>query len=81
MDNRQNNSKKQKVGKVAEKVKLREKGILALLREDNTLTRGALAEELGIGTNTVYRCIKAMKERGVLKRIGGKYKGRWKIQP
>jgi ATP-dependent DNA helicase RecG len=63
----------------AEKLTTKEKEIIQLMKEDNTISRRNIAEKLGIGTTTVYRYIDSLKTKGVIKRAGGDKGGYWKI--
>ena len=63
----------------AEEFTAKERDILILIKEDNSISRKAIAEKLGIGTTTVYRYIDSLKDKGVIERIGGDKGGYWKI--
>ncbi|GHS91142.1 hypothetical protein FACS1894203_1370 [Bacteroidia bacterium] len=63
----------------AETITIQEQNILALIRNENTISRKSIAKQLGIGTTTVYRHIESLKEKGILERIGGDRGGYWKV--
>ncbi|GHT32405.1 transcriptional regulator [Bacteroidia bacterium] len=63
----------------AETITIQEQNILALIRNENTISRKSIAKQLGIGTTTVYRHIESLKEKGILERIGSDRGGYWKI--
>ncbi len=69
--------------KVTEKVtdNLDEKSIqiLALISEDPGYTSTTISEKLSLSRKTVAQKMKAMKEKGIIKRIGSDRKGYWKI--
>jgi ATP-dependent DNA helicase RecG len=54
--------------------------VLALINEDNGISKKAIAEKLRIGTTTVSRHIKILKNKGVIKRAGGDKGGCWEIK-
>ena len=64
----------------AEKLTAKEEDIIVLIKEDNSISRKAIAEKLGIGTTTVYRYIDSLKGKGVIERVGGDKGGYWKIK-
>ena len=64
----------------AEKMTVREKEIIDLIKEDNRISRTSIAQKLGIGTTTVYRYIDSLKTKGIIERIGGDKGGYWKIK-
>jgi len=55
----------------------REKRILALLRQDPTLTRARMAEILGCSDATIKRALSSMVQKKVICRIGANKKGEW----
>lgn len=63
----------------AENINERETEILALIKKDQNISRRVLAQKLNIGTTTVYRHIKSLKEKGIIERVGGDRGGYWKI--
>jgi len=54
--------------------------VLVLLNEDNGISKKTIAEKLGIGTTTVSRHIKVLKEKDMIERIGGDKGGYWKVK-
>ena len=65
--------------KVTEKVTENEAKVLSLLAEDPAYTSTILAEKLGISRKTVSNRLKALKEKGVIHRVGSDTKGYWEI--
>ena len=57
----------------------RESRIIELLREDPSLTRAGMAEQLGCSDSTVKRILQNLVDKGAIKRIGSKKKGEWII--
>jgi len=57
--------------KVVEKISVVELQILSLLREDPAYTYAALAEKTHLSKKTIFIKIKALKEKGILERVGG----------
>jgi len=53
--------------------------ILALLREEPTLTRTALAERIGITAAGIRYHLDKLRETGRLRRVGSTKKGRWEV--
>ena len=81
LDNDENSAEKLKSGTEndidgIEKVTDR---VLTLINEDNGISKNTIAKKLGIGTTTVSRHIKVLKDKGVIKREGGDKGGYWKI--
>jgi len=64
---------------VTEGVTEKEATILALIKANNQIATTELAETLSVSSNTISARIKAMKEKGVLARIGSDTKGTWEI--
>ena len=56
-----------------------ERAILALLREDPSMTQAEIAESIGKSLPTVKRTMKRLSDAGAIRRIGGKRFGRWEI--
>ena len=54
--------------------------IVASIRENPTITRTEMASALSIGTSTIDRSIRKLKENGILKRIGSNKTGSWEIR-
>ena len=67
------------VEKVGERVSDSESAILSLLREDPAYSYATLAKMIGVSKKTVFIKIKALKEKGIIERIGSDRKGYWKI--
>ena len=63
-----------------EKLKGQEVEIIALIRNDKTISKKTISIKLGIGTTTVSRYIDSLKEKGIIERIGANKGGYWKIK-
>lgn len=57
----------------------RESRIIELLRENPSLTRAGMAEQLGCSDSTVKRILQNLVDKGAIKRIGSNKKGEWII--
>ena len=57
----------------------REKKIVALLRNEPTLTRAKMAEILGCSDATIKRALQSLVQKNVIRRIGSNKKGEWII--
>ena len=66
----------EKVGKTLSK---REKELIALLAEDPAYTYVQLAQKTQISEKSIYTFMKALKEKGCIRRIGSATKGYWEI--
>lgn len=67
------------IEKVTEKVTEKEVEVLALLLDNPEITMVQLAERLEISRKTVAVRLKALKEKGIIQRIGSDRKGYWKV--
>lgn len=69
-------------GVINEAIKLTENEhkILSAIKKNPHITKSTLISTLGISKGTVDRTIKALKERGILERIGSNKTGYWKIK-
>jgi ATP-dependent DNA helicase RecG len=63
-----------------ENLSSREKSIINLMKDNNSISRRLLAKKMGISTATVARDINSLKEKGIIERIGGDRGGYWKIK-
>ena len=66
----------EKAGETISEVELQ---ILSLLREDPAYTYAAIAEKAKLSQKTIYMKVKALKEKGILERVGSDTKGYWNI--
>ena len=57
----------------------RQKEVLELIEEENTISYKALAEKLGINESAVGKHIEVLKEKKVIERVGGT-RGYWRIK-
>jgi predicted HTH transcriptional regulator len=53
--------------------------VFSLIRQDTSITAVDISERLGISLRTVRRQIKALKEQGLIERIGSDKSGHWNI--
>lgn len=56
----------------------RQRDILNLIRQNNKISRKALSNLLDIAESAVQKHIETLKEKGVIKRIGGT-RGWWEV--
>ncbi|MDR1993610.1 MAG: winged helix-turn-helix transcriptional regulator [Nitrososphaerota archaeon] len=54
--------------------------ILALIRENPSVTIPELAEKVGIANRNVEKNLKFLKDNGIIKREGAKKKGEWIVK-
>ena len=54
--------------------------ILCLISENPRITTRELVDIIGIHERNVARNLKALQERGILHRIGGRKEGYWQVQ-
>ena len=54
--------------------------LIALIRENNQITRNELSEKLGIGLEGVKKQILKLKKEGLLARVGDNRTGYWKLE-
>ena len=65
--------------KLSDKLPDKEQRALELLMEDPGLTSVQIAEKLNVSRVSVTKYLKALKEKGIISRIGSDRKGYWKI--
>ena len=53
--------------------------VLDLIKQNNTLTAVDISQQLHISLSTAKRRMKALKEKGLLDRVGSDKTGTWKI--
>jgi ATP-dependent DNA helicase RecG len=56
-----------------------QKGIIELIKENESITRAMLSEKMNVSEKTISANIKKLKERGFLIRIGSDSIGKWKV--
>ena len=56
----------------------RQKDVLKIIIEDNQISRNSISIKLGINESAVQKHLAALKNKGVLERIGGT-RGYWKV--
>jgi len=64
---------------VTDRVTDKEVEILSLLEEDPAYTYTTLSERTSTSRKTISLIIKALKEKGIIERVGSDVKGYWKI--
>ena len=65
--------------KLSDKLSDKEKLALELLVEDPGYTSPQIADKMGVSRVSVTKSLKALKERGVIERVGSDRKGYWKV--
>ena len=65
--------------KLSDKFSDKEQRVLKLLMEDPGFTSVQIADQLNVSRVSVTKYLKALKEKGVISRIGSDRKGYWKI--
>ena len=65
--------------KLSDKLSDKEKLTLELLVEDPGYTSPQIADKLGVSRVSVTKYLKALKEKGLIERVGSDRKGYWKI--
>ena len=65
---------------VKEKKNRRRQAIVSLMAQNSHITSEKIAEKLDTHERTIKRDIKALRENGVIERIGGDFGGEWKIR-
>lgn len=65
---------------VKEKKNRRRQAIVSLMAQNSHITSEEIAEKLDTHERTIKRDIKALRENGVIERIGGDFGGEWKIR-
>ena len=53
--------------------------IIEIISKNNYVTQEEIANKLKKTRNSIYRNIKALKDMGILERLGSKKNGNWKI--
>ena len=64
---------------VKEKKNKRRQAIVSLMAQNSHITSEEIAEKLDTHERTIKRDIKALRENGVIERIGGDFGGEWKV--
>ena len=65
--------------RVNDRVTVNEQSVIALLTDNNKYTVTELAEKLSLSRKTIAGCIKSLKEKGLLERIGSNKNGCWRV--
>lgn len=58
----------------------KEDPLITLIRQSPTITRAQLAEHLGVSVSTIARRVQALKEQGLIIRIGSDRDGEWQLK-
>lgn len=74
------NSKVPNVTKDVTKSSTMEEAIFVLIKRNVSITTTEMAEYLSVNRRTIQRGLNALKNKGVIKRKGGKRYGYWEIQ-
>ena len=53
--------------------------VLDAIRKDNSISAVKIAEEMNMSSRTIERTVASLKEKGVIKRVGGRKQGTWII--
>ena len=60
-------------------ISVTEQAVLATLKKKARITKVELQKETSFGKSTIDRAIKALKEKGLIERVGSNKTGYWKI--
>ncbi len=60
-------------------ISVTEQAVLAALKKKERITKVELQKETSFGKSTIDRAIKALKEKGLIERVGSNKTGYWKI--
>ena len=68
-------------GAINEAIKLspNQKAVLKAIMETPSITKQTLCDITSLGKSTIDRAIKALKEKGLIQRVGSNKSGYWKI--
>lgn len=53
--------------------------ILRLMKEDSSVKVSEISKKIGIGTTTITKRIRRLREQGIIERIGSKKDGKWMV--
>lgn len=53
--------------------------ILRLMKEDSSVKVSEISKKIGIGTTTITKRIRGLREQGIIERIGSKKDGKWMV--
>ena len=53
--------------------------ILRIMREDSSVKVSEISKKIGVGTTTITKRIRRLKEQGMIERVGSKKDGRWMV--
>lgn len=56
-----------------------DKKILRLMKEDSSVKVSEISKKIGIGTTTITKRIRRLREQGIIERIGSKKDGKWMV--
>jgi DNA-binding Lrp family transcriptional regulator len=58
----------------------REKMVIDLIKANPQITLAQISDKIGRSLRTVNNTIKALQEKGIIERVGGKKNGRWQVK-
>ena len=68
------------VEKIRDKYGISAEEIIAQINLDSEMTVEEIAKKIGKSVSTVEKTVKRLRDAGVIKRVGSRKTGRWKIQ-
>ena len=57
-----------------------ERNVLSLILADPEVTAAEMADKLSLSRKTVERCVRKLKEKRIIERVGSDRKGYWRIK-
>ena len=75
-----NNNYRKEINEPVKLLTLLQKDLIALLKENPTITRPELGEHLNVSLTTIRRTIAQLKELDIIERIGSDKAGHWIIK-
>jgi ATP-dependent DNA helicase RecG len=64
---------------VTENVTERESEIISIISVNATITQAEMAVKLGVARATINRDVQALKNKGIIRRVGSDAKGYWEV--
>ena len=56
-----------------------ERAVFEVIASDPSITTSGIQTKTGLSESTVYRTVRGLREKGVLRRVGSKKSGKWEI--
>lgn len=56
-----------------------ERVVLEAIASDPSITTSDIQAETNLSESTIYRTVRGLREKGVLRRVGSKKSGKWEI--